>query len=84
MDARIARAAWLWVALSCTGGWAAAYRTENFVVTAPTPAFAAEVARAAEHYRKTLAEAWLGHALPPWRQPCPVTVRVSPQLGAAA
>ena len=41
----------------------ATYRTPNFVVTAPTKDFAAQVGKAAEYYRKELAVAWLGKEL---------------------
>jgi hypothetical protein len=61
---------------------AGGYRSRNFVVTAAQPEFAKQVCLAAEHYRKTLAVAWLGRELPDWHQPCPITVRTSPQLGA--
>ncbi|HEY6564811.1 MAG TPA: hypothetical protein VIY86_09970, partial [Pirellulaceae bacterium] len=79
MEARRAQAALaLAVLLSCGAG----YRSPNFVVMAPTQPFAQQVCQAAEHYRKSLAEEWLGRELPPWSQPCPITVRVGPQLGA--
>jgi hypothetical protein len=61
---------------------AAAYRTRNFTVDAPTPQLAKEIGDAAEAYRVSLAQEWLGRELPPWTQPCPVKAMVSPQLGA--
>jgi hypothetical protein len=60
----------------------ASARTKNFVVTAATPALASEMARAAEVMRRDLAQEWLGSELPDWDAPCPVLVKVSPQLGA--
>ncbi len=60
---------------------AAQYRTPNFVVTAPDPAFARQVGDEAERFRKDLGKMWLGHELPTWPQPCPITVRVEPHAG---
>ena len=61
---------------------AASDRTENFIVNAPTREFARQVAHLAERYRRDLAIEWLGQELPRWRQPCPISVQVSPELGA--
>jgi hypothetical protein len=60
----------------------ASYRTQNFIVTAPTPHFAQQVAMAAENFRRDLALEWLGRELPPWSQPCPIRVDVGPNKGA--
>jgi hypothetical protein len=60
----------------------ASFRTQNFVVEAPTPELAEEIGRMAEHYRHDLAIEWLGAALPNWAQPCPIHAQVAPQLGA--
>ncbi len=60
----------------------AGYRTQNFIVTTNSPALAREIGDAAEAYRKNLAWEWLGHELPPWPQPCPITVQAAPHLGA--
>jgi len=60
----------------------ASFRTQNFVVEAPTPELAEEIGRMAEHYRHDLAIDWLGAALPNWAQPCPIHAQVAPQLGA--
>jgi hypothetical protein len=59
----------------------AGYRTDNFVVEAPTPEIAKQVGLAAEHFRRELAIEWLGYELRPWASPCPVKVRVG-QIGA--
>ncbi|GAB6164257.1 hypothetical protein JCM19992_02570 [Thermostilla marina] len=80
MDARFYRAALcasllLW----CTG---ASYATRNFVVESPDPQFARQMAEAAEQYRRDLAVLWLGHELPNWSEPCPITVKDGPNLGA--
>jgi hypothetical protein len=66
----------LWPALG------ASYRTQNFIVTAPTPQLAAEIAQAAESFRRDLALEWLRHELPNWSAPCPIVARVDPSLGA--
>ena len=80
MDARLLRAACAVAAALALG---ANYRSENFIVTAPTPQLAAEVCTAAETFRRDLAIEWLGQELQPWRQPCPIDARqISKQLGA--
>jgi hypothetical protein len=60
----------------------ASYRTQNFIVNAPTPEFAAEVGETAEQQRKELAILWLGREMDPWGQPCPIVVQVGEHLGA--
>lgn len=60
----------------------AKHRTRNFIVETADPRFAVQMAEAAEHYRRELALQWLGRELPDWRTPCPMTVRVGPNLGA--
>lgn len=57
------------------------YPTTNFIVYAPTPQIAQQVAIAAEKFRKELAIEWLGYELRPWAQPCPIKVKVG-QIGA--
>lgn len=79
MEARLVRAAILAGAILSLG---AGYRTANFIVEAPTPQLAEEFGRAAESFRKDLAVEWLGRELPPWREPCPITATVGPQVGA--
>lgn len=58
-------------------------RSQHFLVTAPTPELAKEIAQAAETYRRDLAIEWLGHELPPWRGVCPITVMLAPGAGGA-
>lgn len=60
----------------------ASYRTENFIVTAPSDRFARQVAESAEQLRRDLAIEWLGRELPAWQDICPITVQAGPQLGA--
>jgi hypothetical protein len=79
MEARLVRAAILAGAILSLG---AGYRTQNFIVDAPTPQLAEEFGRAAEAFRKDLAVEWLGRELPPWREPCPITATVGPNIGA--
>jgi len=38
--------------------------------------------RASERYRRDLALEWLGRELPPWQDPCPITIHVGQHLGA--
>jgi hypothetical protein len=61
---------------------AAAYRTQNFTVDAPTPQLAKEIGDTAEACRRDLAIEWLGRELPNWSKPCPIKAMVAPQLGA--
>lgn len=79
MEARLIRVALLAAAVASLG---AGHRTANFIVNAPTPDVARQVGDLAEKYRSELAVAWLGEALPNWREPCPITVEVGPHLGA--
>jgi hypothetical protein len=78
MEARFARTL---VLVICPALLGAGYRTDNFVVEAPTPEIAKQVGQAAEHYRRELAIDWLGYELPTWSAPCPIRVRVG-QIGA--
>ena len=57
-------------------------RSANYVVETADPNFARVVSQAAEQYRRDLAVAWLGKAMPDWSQPCVMTVQAGPQLGA--
>lgn len=61
---------------------AVGYRTTNFTVRAPTASLAREIGDAAERLRRELAIEWLGSEMPDWPEPCPITARVSPRLGA--
>ena len=61
---------------------AGSFRSEHFVVSAPTAQFAREVCEAAERFRHELALEWLGTELPPWHDLCPIQVTVGQQLGA--
>ena len=79
MEARLIRAALLAAAVASLG---AGHRTANFIVNAPSQDVARQVGDLAEKYRRELAVAWLGEALPNWRHPCPITVEVGPHLGA--
>ncbi len=78
MDARLAR---LVLALAAFSSVGATHRTRNFVVDAPTPEIARQVAVAAEQYRVQLAQEWLGQSLRPWYRPCRVWVKVG-RVGA--
>lgn len=60
----------------------ASARSQNFIVSARTPALAREICEAAETYRRDLAIEWLGAELPPWQQPCPIEAQVDPGFGA--
>jgi hypothetical protein len=60
--------------LASTG---ASYRTQNFLVEAPTPQIAQQVGDYAETYRKQKAMEWMGRTMPPWPEPCPIRVTVN-------
>jgi hypothetical protein len=55
----------------------ASFRTQNFVVEAPTPAIAKQVGEYAEQYRRQKAMDWIGQEMRPWGQPCPLRVTVT-------
>lgn len=82
MDARSARGAAVLAVALVIFGTGAGYKTANFVVMAPTPQLAEKIGRMAEQYRHTLAIAWTGKPMPDWSQPCPITAKVAPRLGA--
>ncbi len=82
MDARSARSAAVLAVALLIIGTGAGYKTANFIVMAPTPELAQKIGKAAEQYRHTLAIAWTGKPMPDWSQPCPITAKVSPKLGA--
>ncbi|MGB9687419.1 hypothetical protein [Thermogutta sp.] len=80
MDARLSRLVCaLLVVLAAAG---ASYPTPNFIIHCQDPQLARELGEAAERYRRELAQLWLGHTLPDWSRPCPVTVHEGPNLGA--
>lgn len=79
MEARLLSAALAAAALLSLG---AGYRTQNFIINAPSQQFAREIGDAAEGYRLQLAQQWLGKELPAWRDPCPIRVQVGAHLGA--
>jgi hypothetical protein len=55
---------------------AATHQTPNFIVRAVTSEVAERVAVAAEEYRRTIAEEWLGEEIPRWSARCRITVRL--------
>lgn len=67
---------------SCPAAFAASLRTQNFLITAPSPQLAQAVADAAERYRRDLAIHWLGGPLAPWPTPCPIRVVAGDNLAA--
>jgi hypothetical protein len=79
MEARFFSAVLIAASLLSLG---ASHRTQNFIVSAPTPEVARALGDAGETYRRDLALEWLGRELPPWQDPCPIRVHVGPQLGA--
>lgn len=79
MEARLTSAALILASILSLG---ASHRTQNFIATAPTQQFAVQLGESAEVYRRDLAIEWLGHELPPWQGPCPITAHVGSHLGA--
>lgn len=53
------------------------FRTQNFVVSAPSHELAKASAEAAEQYRKQIAMEWLAKELPDWSQRCHVQVNIA-------
>lgn len=60
---------------------AASYSSRNFIVSAPTPEIARQIAERAEECRTDIAKWWLGYELKPWLRPCEVIVQVG-QMGS--
>lgn len=58
------------------------WRTQNFMVSAPTQQLARSICEQAEVYRHDLAIEWLGRELPPWQMPCPIEVQTGPRMPA--
>jgi hypothetical protein len=56
----------------------ASVRTPNFIVEAPTPQIAQQIGQYAEKYRREKALQWLGLEMPPWPEPCPLKVTITP------
>ncbi|MCA9134596.1 MAG: hypothetical protein KDA45_15620, partial [Planctomycetales bacterium] len=56
--------------------------SQNFIVFASSPQWAAQVAEVAETCRRDLALHWLGKELPPWSERVPLHVQDAPNLGA--
>jgi len=62
---------------------AATFRTPNFVITNPDPAFARQAGQACERLRAELAVLWVGKPLPgDWAQPAQIAVRDNPRGGS--
>ena len=78
MEARLIRAAVLAACILSLG--AGSHRTQNFIVTSSSEALSRQIGDAAERYRRELALEWLGHELPPWQGPCPITVHAGSRL----
>jgi hypothetical protein len=66
------------VILAAVSSMGATYRTQNFVVEAPTQAIAEQVGQYAEYYRREKAMQWLGQEMPAWPEPCPLRVTITP------
>jgi hypothetical protein len=80
----VAVVAALTVVVSSVPVEAAQYRTQNFVVEAPTYPIAQQVGQYAEYYRQQKAREWLGQEMPPWPEPCPLRVTLSPNGSGGA
>lgn len=80
MDARILCVPMLLAA--STVSLAAGYRTQHFLVTAPTPQLARQVGDEAERLRHDLAMQWTGRPIGPWEGPCYIDVYTGPNMPA--
>lgn len=65
------------VLLCAMASLGASYRTPNFIVEAPDPAFAEQVGKWAEYYRRQKAIEWMNQEMPTWGRPCPLRVSVT-------
>jgi hypothetical protein len=65
------------VLLGALSSLGAAWRTQNFVVEAPTQALAQQAGQYAEQYRRDKAMEWLGREMPNWNEPCPLRLTVT-------
>jgi hypothetical protein len=72
-----ARRPFVLILLGALASLGAQYRTQNFLVEAPTPQIAQQVGQYAEHYRREKALQWLGYEMPPWPEPCPLRVTIT-------
>lgn len=86
MDARLTRYVCLFGIVVLSGlaptQAVAQQRSQNFVITSRVePAFAKQLLQEGERFRKELAIQWLGSELPPWPEPCPITVHFEPHAG---
>ena len=72
-----ARPSVAFVLIGALASLGASFRTQNFVVEAPTPQIAKQIGDYAEHYRREKALLWLGQEMPPWSEPCPLHVTVT-------
>lgn len=73
------------VLLGAMASLGASYRTPNgnFIVEAPDAAFAEQIGRYAEEYRRQKAIEWLGQEMPAWGRPCPLRVTIAGSSGGA-
>ncbi len=72
-----ARPSMVLVLLGALSSLGAGWRTQNFVIEAPTQAIAQQAGQYAEYYRRQKAEQWLGRAMPDWNEPCPLRISVT-------
>jgi hypothetical protein len=71
-------------ALAALGAGPYRVQTANFLIEAPTPQAANELAQYAEAYRKEKAIQWLGREMPTWPVPLPVRATVQPDGAGGA
>lgn len=72
-----ARPSVLLVLLGAFSSLGAGWRTQNFVVEAPTQAIAQQAGQYAEQYRREKALQWLGREMPNWNEPCPLKLTIT-------
>lgn len=80
LSVKIATRVALLLVMAATNHAQAAVRTTNFIVRA-APSYEQPLASAAERFRKELAIDWLGHELPDWSQPCPISATIETGMG---
>lgn len=55
--------------------------SENFVVSSLDPNLSTRAVKLAEQYRRELSLEWLGYEIKPWKEKCPIEIKIGPHAG---
>jgi hypothetical protein len=72
-----ARRSIVFVLIAAVSSMGASWRTQNFIIEAPTQAIAQQAGQYAEEYRRQKALQWLGREMPAWNEPCPLRLTIT-------